>query len=85
MNLNEDQADALFPDGRGEDVSNLELGHYMTIDQQQDGVEIEVEGETFDLSDEDVETMLDECDLESIWYVLSNKFKVLEHLRTHGQ
>lgn len=72
MSIDEEQADSL-----------LELGHYMTIDQQRDGVEIEVEGETFDLSDEEVETMLDECDLDSIWYVLSNKFKVLEHLRTH--
>jgi hypothetical protein len=83
VNLDEDEAEALFPSDRGEDVNLSGLEFYMTIDQQEDGVRIEFPEDTFDLTDAEVETMLEECDLDSIWYALSNKFKVLEHLRTH--
>jgi hypothetical protein len=81
MDLSEDEVEALFPSDRGEDTSVDDTEHHMTVQQKANGIVIMADGQTFRLSDEDVEAMLDVCDLDSIWHAIANKFKVLEYLR----
>lgn len=81
MDLDEEQAEALFPDDRGSDTSDLELGKHLRIERQQSGVLIEIDGEVFDLDEGDVEDMKDECGFESIWWAISERLKTVEYLR----
>lgn len=81
MDLSKDQAEALFPPDRGEDTSVDDTEHHMTVQQKANGIVITADGQTFRLSDKDVEAMLDALALDSIWHVIANKFRTLAWLR----
>lgn len=41
------------------------------------------DSEEFALTEDQLETMLDELNLDSVWDTFANRFKVVEYLRTH--
>lgn len=80
MDLNESQANELFPADRGDGVvGDFHLGIDFGSDSH---VVIYTDDERFVLSEQEKEEMLEQCDLESVWYALTHRLKVLRYLRT---
>jgi len=85
MDLSEDQANALFPDEREQNGMEQVGDFHLGIDFGQSAhVVLYTEDESFELTEQEKEEMLDELDLDSIWQCLGDRLKVLEHLRTYA-
>lgn len=84
MNLSGDEADALFGDDRGDEIDDVSLTRWLTIERSKDGVVIETENDTHDLTQKEVEEMKDQFGWDSIWWAISEKTKCLRYVRRHG-
>ena len=83
MNLSEDDASALFPDSREEQGMESLGDFHLGIDfGQRTHVVIYTEDEEFELTEQEKEEMLDECDLDSIWEAISESTKCIRYLRS---
>lgn len=82
MDLSEEQANALFSDDRadGNGIGDFHLG----IDFGDEGhVVIYTADERHVLSKRELDEMLEELEMESVYHAVTNKLKVLDHLRSH--
>jgi len=84
MDLTDDEVGALFPDSREENGMESVGDFHLGIDFGRSAhVVLYTEDEEFDLTEDEMEQMLDELELDSIWQCIGDKFKVLEYLRTY--
>lgn len=80
MDISEERAEALFGDDRERGLDAIRE-HHMSITQQKSGIVVEVDDDEFELTGRETENLLDDVGVESVWWLLSEKDKVLEHLR----
>jgi len=84
MNLDDKQVGDLFPDSREEKTMDSLGGFHLGIDfDSRSYVLLYTDSEEFSLTEDQLETMLDELNLDSVWDTFANRFKVVEYLRTH--
>ena len=81
MDLDPDEIQSLFGEEREErtvdDIEEFHLG----VDIRANGVCIYTDNEQYVLTEAEKEALLDHIDADTIWDVLSEKFKVLDYLQ----
>lgn len=81
MNLDEDEASVLFGDEREsrttDDIDSFHVG--ITFDAEKHVV-VYTDDERFAMTRREMESMLDECEFDSIWAVIDDRLKFVEYV-----